>query len=147
MPPWSTRPWRPNTLWRNCEKRARNLAKLRKNQHLFLALTQLVAELRQTLKLAALRRRKVARADQMVRMVADLLELHELGQDDSPAFDAVGIFKFLFKIAHGLLVKGSLFAAQRTKGRHLNLLGEVGDDALVGLERRKMYGPTRVRSG
>ena len=36
----------------------------------------------QALKLAAVFRRVVARAGQLVRVVADLLELHELGEDE-----------------------------------------------------------------
>ncbi len=67
-------------------------------------------------------------------MVADLLELHELGQDDPSALHAVGILELLFQIAYGLLIEGGLLAAQRAKGRHLDLFGQVGDHSLVGLE-------------
>ena len=71
---------------------------------------------------------------QLVRVVADLLELHELGQDEPSALYAVGFLKFLGQVAYGLFIEGGLLPAQRAEGRHLDLFGQVGDDSLVGLE-------------
>ena len=65
------------------------------------------------------RGRVVARADQLGRVIADLFELHELGQDEPSALDAVGLLEPLGQIAHGLFIEGGLLAAQRAEGRHL----------------------------
>ncbi len=77
----------------------------------------------------------------LVRVVADLLELHELGQDEPPALHAVGFLEFLGQLAYGLLIEGGLLPAQRAEGRHLDLFGQVGDDSLVGLEPAQDVGP------
>ena len=67
-------------------------------------------------------------------MIAELLELHELGQYQSSAFHAVDIFESQSEVAHGLFVEGGLLAAQITKDRHLDLFGQVADHSLVGLQ-------------
>ena len=74
-------------------------------------------------------------------MVADLLEPHELGQHDAPPLDAVDRFELLGQVAHRLLVEGRLLAAQVAVGRHLGLVGQVGDHPLVGLQPAEDVGP------
>ena len=113
---------------------AGDLAELGENKRLLLAFAKLFAERGQALKLAALLGRVVAGADQLGRMVADLLELHELGEDEPAPLDAVGFLELLGQIAYGLLIEGGLLPAQSAEGRHLDLFGQVGDHSLVGLE-------------
>ena len=126
---------------------AGDLAELRENECLLLALAKLLTDLGQALELAAVLGRVIAAADELGWMVADLLEPHELGEYEPAPLDAVGLFQLLGQIAYSLLIEGRLLPAQGAKGRHLDLFGQVGDHSLVGLEPRRMYGPTRVRSG
>ena len=116
-----------------CE-RAGDLAELRENERLLLALAKLLADLGQALELAAVLGRVIAGADKLGWVVADLLELHELGQYEPAPLDAVGLFQLFGQVAYGLLIEGGLFPAQRAEGRHLDLFGQVGDHSLVGLE-------------
>ena len=44
------------------------------------------------------------------------------------------VLELLGQVANRLLVQGGLFAAERAEGRHLDLIGQVGDDSLVGLQ-------------
>ncbi len=67
-------------------------------------------------------------------MVADLLQSHEEGEHQAPALHPVDLLKLLPKIVDRLLVERCLLAAQRAEGLDLGLVGQVGDDALVGLE-------------
>src|SRR5271157_3141395 len=113
---------------------AGDLAELRENERLFLAFAQLLTDLGQALELAAVLGRVIAAADELCWMVADLFELHELGEYEPAPLDAVGLFQLPGQIAYRLFIEGGLLPAQRAKGRHLDLFGQVGDHALVGLE-------------
>ena len=74
-------------------------------------------------------------------MVADLFEPHEEGEHDAPALDAVEIGDLAGKVLHRLLVERRLLAAQQAERLYLRLVGQVGDDALVGLEASQNVGP------
>ena len=67
-------------------------------------------------------------------MVADLLELHHGGQDQTPAFDSFGFVDPGQHVVDDRLVEGGLLAGQVAELLHLELVGKVGDDRPVGLE-------------
>ena len=92
------------------------------------------AMLAQARELAAVLLRPGAVAEPLRGMVADLLQAHEQGEHDAPALDAVGVLELLGELVDRLLVERGLLAAQRAEGLHLGLVGQVGDDALVGLQ-------------
>ena len=83
----------PEHSFEKLGKRAGDLAELGEDERLLLTFGKLFAERSQALKLAAMVRRVVARATKLGRMIADLLELHELGQDEPSAFHAVGLLQ------------------------------------------------------
>ena len=77
-------------------------------------------------------------------MIADLLESHEEGEHDAPALDAVEVGDLAGKFLDRLLVERGLLAAQQAERLHFRLVGEVGDDALVGLEAAQNIGPHQL---
>src|SRR5271157_4513982 len=120
---------------------AGDLAELRENECLLLALAKLFTDLGQALELAALLGGVIAAANDLGWMVADLFEPHELGEYKPAPLDAVGLFQLLGQVAHGLLIEGGLLTAQGAEGRHLALFWQVGDPSLVGLEPGKDVRP------
>ena len=70
-------------------QRLGDLAELREHQGLFLPLGQLLAKLGQALKFAAVFRVVVPVTKQLGRMIADLLEAHQLGQHQAAPLDAL----------------------------------------------------------
>ena len=77
-------------------------------------------------------------------MVADLLQPHEKGQDDAPALYSIDLFELAGQFFHRLLVKRRLLAAQGAEGFHLGLVGQIGNDALVGLQPSQDIGAHQV---
>ena len=67
-------------------------------------------------------------------MIADLFEPHDKRQHQTLALDAVRVFQRLGQFGHGLLVERSLRLGERAPGPHLGLLGQVGNNTLVGLK-------------
>jgi hypothetical protein len=55
---------------------------------------------------------------------ADLLQPHQEGEDNAPAFDSLDVLKLIGKIVHGLLVERGLLAAQGAERLHLGLVGQ-----------------------
>ena len=106
-----------------------------------------LGDVAQTRELAAVLLRPRAVAEPLRGMVADLLEPHEQGQHDALALDAIGIFELAGQFLHRLLVERGLLAAQEAEGLHLGLVGQVGDDALVGLQPPQDIGAHQSRSG
>ena len=89
-----------------CQKlgeRAGDLAKLCEDQGFLLPLGKLFAKSRQALKLAAVLGVVIAGARDLGRMVADLLQPHELGQNKPAPRHAVGGFELLGQVANRLL--------------------------------------------
>ena len=125
-------------------QRLGDLAELRENEHLLLPGRDLLGDLRQPAKLAAPVGRVVVRAGHLRGMIADLLQPHELGQNDAPALDPVRGLQLLGEIVDRLLVEGRLVLAQRAVGFHLRLIREVGDHPLVGLQPPQDVGPHEV---
>jgi len=77
-------------------------------------------------------------------MVADLLQPHEERQHDAPALHSIDVFEMVGQLLHRLLVKRRLLAAQGAEGFYLGLVGQVRDDALVGLEPAQDIGAHQV---
>ena len=95
---------------------------------------QFLADRGQALEFAAMFGRVIAGTKELGGVVADLFELHELGQDKPSPLDAVGGLELLGEIANGLFVEGRLVPAQGTEGGHLDFLRKVRDHSLIGLE-------------
>ena len=70
----------------------------------------------------------------MRRMVADLLETHDVAQYQPTPFDAVDRFQPFGQFPYRLLVQGRLLLRERTEGLDFGLVRKVGDDPLIGLE-------------
>ena len=98
----------------------------------------------QTRELAAVLLSPRAVAEPLRWMVADLLQPHEKGQDDAPALHSIDVFELAGQLFHCLLVKRRLLAAQGAEGFHLGLVGQVGNDALVGLQASQDIGAHQV---
>src|ERR1700730_1681142 len=77
-------------------------------------------------------------------MVADLLQAHEQRENDPSTLDAVGGFELLGEFVYRLLVKGGLLAAQESERLPLGLVGQVRDDALVGLQSPQNIGAHQI---
>src|SRR5215467_11675635 len=77
-------------------------------------------------------------------MIANLLKPHEEGEDPALSLDAVGIMQPIRKIAHGLLVKRGLLAAERAERLYLGLVRQIGDNAPVGLHAAQDVGPDKL---
>ena len=76
-------------------------------------------------------------------MIANLLEPHQLGQNDAAPLDAVDGFQLFGEIIDRFLIESRLVLAQRAVGVHLRLIGEIGDYPLVRLEASENVGAAR----
>ena len=76
-------------------------------------------------------------------MVADLLEAHEVGQDEAAALDAVGSRPSVLAASStaSLVERPPGASLKRAVGLHLRLVRQIGDDALVGLQPPQDVGP------
>ena len=115
-------------------QRLGNLAKLREDQRLFLARRDLLAEFGQAGELAALIGIEAPVAQELARVVAQLLESHQVGQHDAAPLDVVEPAERLAQFLDQLGVEGGLTRTEPAEGPDLGLLRQVGDHALVGLE-------------
>ena len=68
------------------------------------------------------------------RMVADLLELHHGGQNQTSALDSFCFVDPRQHVVDDSLVQSGLLAGQGAELLHLELFGKVGDDRPIGLE-------------
>ena len=108
--------------------------KLRKYQHAFLTFDHGLADLLQPLELAAVSRIVVVLTQELSRVITNLLELHQRGQDHSVAFNAFRRFESLLEIVQRPFVKRDLFLRQTAFSSHLRLVRQIRDDAWIGLE-------------
>src|ERR1700678_1270255 len=115
-------------------QRRRRLPELGKDQRLLLPGGDHFRDIPQTRQLAAVLLGPCTVAEPLGWMVADLLEPHEKGEDHASALHAIDVLKLACQLIHGLAVKCRLLAAQRAEGFHLGLVGQVGNDGLVGLQ-------------
>ena len=80
-------------------------------------------------------------------MVADLLEAQERREDGPAPLDALALVERARQVVDGTLVERGLGAGERAERRHLGLVGEIGDDASVGLEATQDVGPHERAKG
>jgi hypothetical protein len=66
-------------------------------------------------------------------MVADLLEAHQRGEHEPAASHALGLFGVGEQLVDDLLVQRRLLAGELGVGDLLDLVGQVGQQPLVGL--------------
>ena len=142
--PCSTRPGRPNTEPRNAASGA--VVSLNwVNTSAFSCRAAITSgDLAQAGELAAVRFGPGAVAEPLRGMVADLLQAHQEGEHQAPPLHAVDLLELVGQVLHRLLVERRLLAAQGAEGLHLGLVGQVGDDALVGLEAAQDVGTHQI---
>ncbi len=98
----------------------------------------------QTGELAAVLFGPCAVAEPLGGVVADLLKPHEKGEHDASALHAVDLFELARQFVHRAPVKRRLLAAQGAEGSYLGLVGQVGNNALVGLQTPQDVGAHQV---
>ena len=102
------------------------------------------AQLAQPRPLAAVVLGPGAVAEPLRRVVADLLEAHEKREHHASALDAFGVLELLGQLLDRLLVERGLLAAELAVRLDLGLVGQVGDDGLVGLQAPQDVRPHQV---
>ena len=122
----------------------RRLLELGEDKRLLLPGGDHLRDVAQTCELAAVLLGPRTVAEPLRGMVADLLQPHEKGQHDASALHPIDLFELAGEIVHRLLVKRRLLAAQGAEGFHLGLVGQVGNDALVGLQAPQDIGAHQV---
>src|SRR5207245_4546084 len=94
-----------------------------------------VPGLAQPRELAAPRLVPDALAQPVRRVIADLLEAHEVGQHQAAPLDALREARDgMLELVDRLLVERGLRAGEETERLHLSLVRQVRDDGAVGLE-------------
>ena len=68
-------------------------------------------------------------AEPLRRMVADLLEAQQDGEDRAAPLDALRRAQAALELLDRLLVERGLLPGQEAEGAHLGLVRQVGDDA------------------
>ena len=111
-----------------------HLGELRKDQRAVVFFQRLFEHLRDARQFpaAAVERRVVLQ--ELRRMIAHLLQLHQRGQHQSLTLDAFGRFDGRLRVLYHGFVKRSLLFGEIAEDLHLQFVGQVGDDALVGLQ-------------
>ena len=115
-------------------ERPGHLAELGEHERLLLPRGELLDQLGQPRELAAVLRRAAAVAEPLGRMVADLLEAQQGGEDRAAPLDALRRAQAALELLHRLLVERGLLPGQAAERAHLGLVRQVGDDAAIGLE-------------
>jgi hypothetical protein len=148
VPPWSTRPGAAEAAREQRGERGAHLAELREHQHLLAArprsgrtapaAEELGAVLRDILPVAAVVR----------GVVADLLEAHQEREDHPASADPVDRWRPRWASAStAACVERRLHAREAAVDLQLGLVGQVGDDAAVGLEPAQDVRADQARSG
>jgi hypothetical protein len=128
-------------------QRTGHLPELREDERFFLTGGNFGCQLAKTLEFATLAGVVVAASKPLRRVVAELLETHEKGKDETAALNAFGGLKTFLEFAHGLFVKRGLAFGQGAENAHFGLVRKVCDNDLSDLRRRKIYGRTNRRRG
>src|SRR5262245_52588306 len=102
--------WPAEHTGEECGKWRRRLLKLGEDQHLLLALSDLLGDLAQAGELAAVVLGPSPIAKPLRGMIADLLETHEEGQHESATPHAIDLLKLVSERLHALLVERRLRA-------------------------------------
>jgi hypothetical protein len=108
--------------------------KLGENERLFLAAGYFFRQFAEACEFPAVVRVEGVIAQPLARVIADLFEPHEEGEDQSASLDATGIAQFLGQVVHAFLIEGGLLAAQAAGDRQFCFIWEVGDDMAVSFQ-------------
>ncbi len=92
------------------------------------------ADFTKSLKFAALFFFKSSGPEVLVRMIADLLELHQRRKDQALSLNPFCFLDGFSNVLNQLSIEKDLFSDKGGIDLHLHLFREVGDDRLVGLE-------------
>jgi hypothetical protein len=139
--PWSTRAPTTEEAGQEGGQRLGGLAELREHQDLLLLRRHRLDDLSQSRKLAASRLVPGALARPVRGVVADLLEPHQIGEDQAAPLDALGEPRDgTPQLVDGPLIERGLPARQEAERLHLGLVRQVGHDRAVGLEPTQEIG-------
>ena len=112
-----------------------DLLELGEHEKLFLAACDGLADFPQALKFAAVVFVIGAVAQPLRRVIANLLQAHQRGQHQPPSRNPVTrLLQVFLQLADRALIKRGLLAGQMAEGFDLRLVGQIRDDALVGLK-------------
>src|SRR5215218_5938598 len=101
----------PEDRAEECRQRRRCLPELSEDEGFLLPSGNDFRDVAQTRELAAVLLRPSPIAEPLRWMIADLLQPHEGGQDNTPSPDPIRRFDLISEIGHGLLVERCLLAA------------------------------------
>ena len=122
-------------------QRVGGLAELGEHQRLLLLGGDRLGDLAQPGQLAASLLVPRAVAEPLRRVIADLLEAHEVGQDQPAPLDALpAAGEHAFQLLDGLLIERRLRARQQAERLDLGLVRQIGHDRAVGLETAQEIG-------
>ncbi len=119
---------------------SRDLAELREHEDLLAAGGDLGDDLEEAQELAALLGREGLRTRPLGGMIADLLQPHEVRENEAPPVDPRDLPDPVREFVDRLPVERRLTSREGAVGRHLGLVREVGNDASVGLEAAEEVG-------
>ncbi len=128
-------------------ERLGHLAELGEDEHFFLARGDLLGDLSEPLELAAFSGDVVPGTNPLGRMVADLLEAHEKGQDRAAPLNAVQAVQVPPELLDRLLIEHGLFAGERAEGLDFDLVRKVEDHGGVGLQAAQYIRPSQGSQG
>ena len=129
-------------------QRRADLGELGEDQRALAAVDQLLHHLPEPLELVgALGREGAAILQELRRVVADLLEPQERGQDQAPALDALRLLQLLCDVLDDGLVEGRLLGRERAIHLLLDLVRQIVDDPLVGLDAAQDEGLHQLLQG
>ena len=123
----------PEDLLQERRQVFRDFLELREHDHSFPFLVYGLADILQHQELPALLHGIGGLPQVLIRMVADLLQLHDGGEDDAAALDALHLIDHLLHVRHRFPVEDDLLPAQRHIVHALQLLRQIRDDFFVRL--------------
>ena len=83
----------------------------------------------------------------LARMIANLLEPHQLGQDQTAPLHPFHLLELVRQILDDLLIQGSLGLAQPAEGSRFDLVRQIGDNPLVGFQSPQDIGLDQANAG
>ena len=115
-------------------QRSRHLAKLSEYQHLLLFGGNHFSDLPQTRPLAAVCLAPCPIAQPLGRVIANLLEPRQEGEDQTLTLDTLSVIEQPRQFFDRLLIKRRLFSRELAKRLDLDLLRQIGNHRFVGLQ-------------
>src|SRR5207249_3265725 len=102
-----------------------DLLELSEDERFLLPRSYLFGDLAQPPKFAAVGFRPSIVTLPLGRMIANLFQPHQRGEDDAAPLNTIDLFELFGEIVNGLLVERSLCTAQGTEGFDLGLVGQI----------------------